>query len=124
LGGAAADCVGSRKLHHDCRGRIRGVRAHCLSTSIQSHAAPIGVRASIGSTNLRVRRIAILGSGSWGTALSVHLARIGHDVCLWARDRALADEIAIRRASAVYLPDVTLRERVSVAHSLESAMDG
>ena len=30
--------------------------------------------------------IAVLGAGSWGTALAVHLARVGHDVRLWARD--------------------------------------
>ena len=35
------------------------------------------------------------GAGSWGTALAVHLARVGHDVRLWARDAALADEIAV-----------------------------
>ena len=34
-------------------------------------------------------RIAILGAGSWGTALAVHCARIGHDVRLWGRDPAL-----------------------------------
>ena len=33
--------------------------------------------------------IAILGAGSWGTALAIHLGSIGHDVALWGRDRAL-----------------------------------
>ena len=35
----------------------------------------------------------MLGAGSWGTALAVHLARVGHDVRLWARDRALVDDM-------------------------------
>ena len=52
--------------------------------------------------------VAVLGAGSWGTALAVHLGRVGHDVRLWARDRALVDDMAARRANAVYLPDVTL----------------
>ena len=34
--------------------------------------------------------IGVIGSGSWGTALAVHLAHTGHDVRLWARDAALA----------------------------------
>ena len=35
-------------------------------------------------------RIGVIGSGSWGTALAVHLANTGHEVRLWARDAALA----------------------------------
>ena len=41
------------------------------------------------------RTVAVLGAGSWGTALAVHLGRLGHDVRLWARDAAVwtgADE--------------------------------
>jgi glycerol-3-phosphate dehydrogenase len=53
----------------------------------------------------------VLGAGSWGTALAVHLGRIGHDVRLWARDPALVDEMIVRRANATYLPDVPLRQR-------------
>jgi len=33
------------------------------------------------------KTVGILGAGSWGTALAVHLGRVGHDVRLWARDR-------------------------------------
>ena len=41
-----------------------------------------------------MRRVTVLGAGSWGTALAVHLGRVGHDVRLWARDPSLAAEIA------------------------------
>lgn len=54
----------------------------------------------------RVRRVAVLGAGSWGTALAIHLANIGHDVRLWARDETFAADMGRRRANAVYLPDV------------------
>lgn len=66
----------------------------------------------------------MLGAGSWGTALSVHLARVGHDVRLWARDAALAAEMSTRRANAVYLADVTLPPCVSVTHALDAALAG
>jgi glycerol-3-phosphate dehydrogenase (NAD(P)+) len=69
-----------------------------------------------------MRTVAVLGAGSWGTALAVHLARVGHDVRLWARDGALAEEMAARRANAVYLPDVTLPKNVSVTHALPEAL--
>jgi glycerol-3-phosphate dehydrogenase (NAD(P)+) len=66
--------------------------------------------------------IAVLGAGSWGTALAVHLGRVGHTVRLWARDARLAAEIATRRANAVYLPDVSLPDEVSVTAALEDAL--
>jgi len=64
----------------------------------------------------------VLGAGSWGTALAVHLGRVGHEVRLWARDRALADDMATRRANAVYLPDISLPDTVSVTSRLEDAL--
>jgi glycerol-3-phosphate dehydrogenase (NAD(P)+) len=69
-------------------------------------------------------RISVLGAGSWGTALSVHLGRVGHDVQLWARDRALVDDLRVRRANAVYLPDVALPPSVSVTNDLDRALAG
>jgi glycerol-3-phosphate dehydrogenase (NAD(P)+) len=69
-----------------------------------------------------VRTVTVLGAGSWGTALAVHLGRVGHDVRLWARDRALVDEMSARRANAVYLPDVPFPMGVSVTHALDEAL--
>ncbi|HVC20667.1 MAG TPA: NAD(P)H-dependent glycerol-3-phosphate dehydrogenase [Vicinamibacterales bacterium] len=65
---------------------------------------------------------AVLGAGSWGTSLAVHLSRVGHDVRLWARDPGLVDELRARRANAVYLPDVTLPESLQVTSSMEEAL--
>jgi len=69
-----------------------------------------------------MRAVTVLGAGSWGTALAVHLGRVGHDVRLWARDEALAREMETRRANAVYLPDVTLPPSVSVTPSIVDAL--
>ena len=66
--------------------------------------------------------VTVLGAGSWGTSLAVHLGRIGHDVRLWARDRALVDEMRVRRANTVYLPDVALPDVVSVTATMEEAL--
>jgi glycerol-3-phosphate dehydrogenase (NAD(P)+) len=68
------------------------------------------------------RAVTVLGAGSWGTALAVHLGRAGHDVRLWARDPRLAGELRSRRANAVYLPDVTLPPSVTIASELAQAM--
>jgi len=69
-----------------------------------------------------MRRVTVLGAGSWGTALAVHLGRIGHDVRLWARDPSLASDISDRRANAVYLPDILLPDSVTVTDNLAEAL--
>jgi glycerol-3-phosphate dehydrogenase (NAD(P)+) len=71
-----------------------------------------------------MRSVTVLGAGSWGTALAVHLARVGHHVHLWARDAALVAEIQARRANAVYLPGVALPNDVTVTNSLVDAVSG
>jgi len=71
-----------------------------------------------------VKRIAVLGAGSWGTALSVHLARLDHDVCLWARDGALVDELRATRINDVYLPGVALPPDVSITQRVADAVRG
>jgi glycerol-3-phosphate dehydrogenase (NAD(P)+) len=68
--------------------------------------------------------IAVLGAGSWGTALAVHLARIGHEVRLWARDRVLAQQLSTDRLNPVYLPDVPLPDGVTPTASVEQALRG
>lgn len=67
-------------------------------------------------------RIAVLGAGSWGTALAVHLARVGHDVHLWSRDAVLAAELAKQRVNQAYLPEIVLPERVTPGESLPRAL--
>jgi glycerol-3-phosphate dehydrogenase (NAD(P)+) len=71
-----------------------------------------------------VPTIAILGAGSWGTALAAHLARTGHDIRLWGRDAALVAAMASQRENATYLPGVTLEARVVPTASMADALPG
>jgi glycerol-3-phosphate dehydrogenase (NAD(P)+) len=57
-------------------------------------------------------RVAILGAGSWGTALAIELARSGHDVMLWGRDPEVAARIEAdgrhpRRLAGYPIPPAT-----------------
>jgi glycerol-3-phosphate dehydrogenase (NAD(P)+) len=67
--------------------------------------------------------IAVLGAGSWGTALAIHLARVGHDVSLWARDEALANEMARDRVNRRYLPESRLPAAVTPAADMAAVLD-
>jgi glycerol-3-phosphate dehydrogenase len=60
-----------------------------------------------------LRRAAVIGAGSWGTAVAIMLARAGIDVDLGCRTAEQADEIAATRANERYLPGIELPERVT-----------
>ncbi len=70
------------------------------------------------------RRAAVLGAGSWGTALAIHLGGSGRDVALWARDAALAAELAVVRSNPRYLHGVDLPRSVTPTASLDEALAG
>jgi len=68
-------------------------------------------------------RIAIIGAGSWGTALAQVLVAHGdRDVALWVRRRALAAELAETRRNGAYLPDLALDARVRVTNDMALAL--
>jgi glycerol-3-phosphate dehydrogenase (NAD(P)+) len=69
-------------------------------------------------------RIGVLGAGSWGTALTVHLARNGHQVRLWARDGELVARMRDERRNEPYLPDVPFPPGVTPTGQLDAALDG
>jgi glycerol-3-phosphate dehydrogenase (NAD(P)+) len=71
-----------------------------------------------------MKTVAVLGAGSFGTALAAHLASAGHEVRLWARDAALAADIARRGANPVYLPDIALPASVTATAALDAALTG
>ena len=67
--------------------------------------------------------IAVLGAGSWGTALAVHCARLGHDVRLWARDPLLVDEVAAVGENTRYLHGVSVVSSIRATARLERALE-
>jgi glycerol-3-phosphate dehydrogenase (NAD(P)+) len=70
-------------------------------------------------------RIAVLGAGSWGTALAIQWARAGvGGVRLWGRDAAHRAAMQSARSNARYLPEAPFPEALQVADDLPSALDG
>ena len=65
--------------------------------------------------------VTILGAGSWGTALAAHLARIGHEVALWARNPEFAARLAAVGENPIYLPGVRFPPGLKPLGSLEKA---
>jgi pyruvate/2-oxoglutarate dehydrogenase complex dihydrolipoamide dehydrogenase (E3) component len=58
-------------------------------------------RAGNGVADLRtMKQIAVIGAGSWGTALAVVAARAGHNVRLWSRNSAVVSSINEQRVNS------------------------
>lgn len=66
-------------------------------------------------------RIAVLGSGAWGTALAISFAA-RHEVSLWARDEAQATAMRDTHRNQRYLPDTQLPNNLTVTSDLAQAL--
>lgn len=69
-------------------------------------------------------RVAVIGAGSWGTALSQVLASNGHEVKLWARRQEVADVINSEHRNPRYLVEAVLSERIVATASVSEALKG
>ncbi|RMG31101.1 MAG: NAD(P)-dependent glycerol-3-phosphate dehydrogenase [Gammaproteobacteria bacterium] len=67
-------------------------------------------------------RVAVLGAGSWGTALAIHLAGNGHAVTLWGHLPEEMATLARERANPYYLPGIPFPETLTPTADLESAL--
>ena len=66
--------------------------------------------------------VAVLGSGSWGTALAVHLARTDHRTILWGIETEELVAMTRDRVNSRYLPGVSLPDRVEIEHDFARAV--
>jgi glycerol-3-phosphate dehydrogenase (NAD(P)+) len=71
-----------------------------------------------------LRRAAVIGAGSWGTAVAVLLARGGLEVQLGARTRERVAELVEQGENRRYLPDVSLPDSIDVRTAAEIELDG
>ena len=71
-----------------------------------------------------MRRVAVLGAGSWGTAFAKVLADAGREVVLWARRPDVARSVTERHTNPDYLPGVVLPGLVSATTSPAAALEG
>ncbi len=68
-------------------------------------------------------KTAVIGAGGWGTTLARVLHERGHDVTLWARREAFAEQIRNARENAVYLPGIEISPLIKITHDA-SALEG
>lgn len=78
----------------------------------------------VGMTKAEKSTIAVLGAGSWGTALAILLAGNGHQVRLWAHRKEHVDALASARCNERYLPGIPLPDNLQPTTDLAEAISG
>ena len=68
-------------------------------------------------------KIGVVGAGSWGTAISILLAKKGYEVKIWDRNKSTLDEINISRENIKYLPGVLIPSELNGVSNLEECID-
>lgn len=71
-----------------------------------------------------MRNVIVIGAGSFGTALSVVLARAGNEVSLWARESEIAYSINNQHKNPAYLSDVILPDTIECFTDLGKSVAG
>jgi glycerol-3-phosphate dehydrogenase (NAD(P)+) len=71
-----------------------------------------------------VRRVAVLGAGSWGTTFAKVMADAGREVRLWARRPEVAAAVNERHANPDYLPGIVLPSLMTATADPAEALDG
>lgn len=66
--------------------------------------------------------LGILGAGSWGTALAIHAAQLGHKVQLWVHGEENLTLLQTHDENRLYLPGIPIPENVSAVRSLEECL--
>jgi glycerol-3-phosphate dehydrogenase (NAD(P)+) len=70
-----------------------------------------------------LKKVAILGAGSWGTALAIVLADNGHNVSLWGKDIDVRDTVNTSNVNNRYLPGVLLPKNIFATLDLSEALE-
>lgn len=70
-----------------------------------------------------MKRITILGNGSWGTALGVMLDQYGHKVTIWSRNQEKANLMIQNKENKEYLPGVLLKESIQIVTNEKEAVE-
>ena len=71
-----------------------------------------------------MKKVVIIGAGSWGIALGLVLARKGYDITLWEFNKERAEEIQKERENKRYLPGIKFPDNLNVTYEKEALLEG
>ncbi len=68
--------------------------------------------------------IAVIGGGSWGTAIALHLARKGFPIRMWVYEREVADAINMKHENPLFLPGILLPDSITASNDVTQVVKG
>ena len=71
-----------------------------------------------------MKKIGVIGAGSWGTALAITLSAKGHQVKIWDLDKPLLEDMEKSRENTKYLKGILLGENLHIVKTMQEALDG
>lgn len=71
-----------------------------------------------------MKKVGVIGAGSWGTALAITLSGKGHQVKIWDVNPEHLRELETNRENVRYLPDIKFNDNLQIAKSVEEAITG
>ena len=71
-----------------------------------------------------MKKVGVIGAGSWGTALAITLSGKGHQVKIWDVNPEHLQELEANRENVRYLPDIKFNDNLQIAASIEDAITG
>ena len=69
-----------------------------------------------------MKKVSVIGAGSWGSALAVLLANNGHEVTLWTHDPHEIEMLSTKREQVEKLPGVKLPDNIMIEADLKTAL--
>jgi glycerol-3-phosphate dehydrogenase (NAD(P)+) len=69
-------------------------------------------------------KIAVIGSGAWGSALACHAAKLGHVVEMWALEPEVVEEINAEHTNSIYLKDLDIPESIRASSDPAEVVSG
>lgn len=115
---------GERGLRAACGGGFQGM-PEGAKHAVAPHAHGYGKRVSPGAKAKEgFMKVAVIGAGSWGTALAHVLGTAGHDAMLWARKQEVCDGINGSHRNPRYLVNEPVHARVRASSRYDEVLSG
>lgn len=73
---------------------------------------------------MKLRKVAVIGAGSWGTALAQYMAGLGRSVSLWANEREVVESILEAGENRLFLAGIRLNDSIRPTNDLAQALEG
>jgi glycerol-3-phosphate dehydrogenase (NAD(P)+) len=71
---------------------------------------------------MKIKNIAVIGDGGWGTTLAIHLLKKGYDVSLWGPFPQYVEEMRQKRQNTKFLPNINLPRELKLTSDLSEAL--